>query len=294
MKPLASVLVTGASGMLGIAIQKTWGSDSKIIGISRRGLSSTLACNLCDEASLKKIFELHSFSLVIHTAAQSDVDGCEKDPEAAYENNAIATKNVATFCEKFKIPLIHVSTDYVFEGKSNAPYKESDTTFPIQIYGLTKLAAEYFVKKIKTPYAIVRTSWLFGSGNPKNFVNVMISKVKSNEEVGVLADQISSPTFTEDLAKWFLPLAQDLLKNGGQRIFHACNSGTTTRFQMTLRMRDLLNQKNCKVTEVTSIPQRPAARPAYSAMDNRLFNETFNLNIRSWEESIRDYICASS
>ena len=298
-----NILLTGASGMLGTAVRKVWRSKYAITGLSRSGTNGTLACDLTDEPQLKKIFDSHKFSLVLHTAAHSDVDSCEKDPKMAYDSNAVATRNLARLCDQFKAPFIHISTDYVFDGLAHAPYKEADATLPIQVYGLTKLAAEYFVRQMNGPYRIVRTSWLFGAGNPKNFVNFMAEKIKNEKEISVLGDQVSSPTYAEDLAAWLAVIAADLLKNAGQKLYHACNSGTTTRYKMTAAMKDILGYTDRKVLETDrkNIPQRLAARPAYSAMDNHFLSKELHLDIRGWQDSLTEYLqsqkssaCASS
>ena len=155
------ILVTGSTGMLGRVLMSDWSHAHRVTGLSRRGSAASIACDLSDPEKVRKVFSKARFDLVVHTAALSDVDGCERDPHAAWVSNALASRNLAAVCGRKKIPLIYVSTDYVFSGEKRSPYLESDPTHPVNVYGMTKLEGEIQVKTLAWVSALVRTSWLF-------------------------------------------------------------------------------------------------------------------------------------
>ncbi|OGW83378.1 MAG: dTDP-4-dehydrorhamnose reductase [Omnitrophica bacterium RIFCSPHIGHO2_02_FULL_51_18] len=291
----ASVLVTGASGMLGRKLIRRLAPANQITGVSKSGREGAFACDLAKGADVGKIFS-RNFDLVIHAAAYSDVDGCEKEPQLAHEANALATKNLAALCGQKGVPFIYVSTDYVFDGQKKSPYRETDATGPVNIYGLTKLEGEYFTKQLAPLSAVVRTSWLFGEGNPKSFVNAITQRLKTEKVVRVLADQEDSPTSVEDLseaiekigAHWLLHKAQKPF----QDVFHVCNAGSTTRYGLTLKIREVLGLENVRVEKMDKeeIKNRWALRPLYGVMSTDRYERFFNVKMRSWQESLEDYL----
>ncbi len=241
---------------------------------------------------------------MINAAAYSNVDGCEKDPKLAHESNALAVKYLAAHCGRFGVPLIHVSTDYVFDGRKNSPYVESDGTAPVNIYGLTKLEGEYYAARCQSPSAIVRTSWLFGPGTSVNFVSAILERLKKENAVGVLDDQTDAPTYVADLVDAIQKIGERLLSGPGARksgeIYHVCNSGSATRLEMTLKMKEILNLRDVKVsrTDPGTIQGRLAVRPVYAVMSNRHYQQSFGVKLRSWQDSLAEYLkqpslCAS-
>lgn len=293
------VLVTGGSGMLGRVLVRHLAPRHEVTSVSRSGREGSLVCDLRSAADVAKIFGSHSFGLVIHTAAFSDVDGCERDPKLAHESNALATKYLAAECGKRKIPLVHVSTDYVFDGLKKSPYQEKDPVGPVNIYGLTKLEAEYYVRALTRCSAVVRTSWIFGPDNPATFVNAIAAKLKTEKVVRVIADQEDSPTYAVDLAKALVRIgeyAADLLKKDPaaewHEIFQVCNSGSTTRFGMTEKIRDYLGLRGVDVQKIGrhEIKGRLAVRPPYAVMSTRHYEDFFKEKLRPWEASLKEYI----
>jgi len=289
--------------MLGKALVCLLSEKQEVTAISKSGREGTVACDLANEKALEALFGSTVFGLVIHTAAYSDVDGCEQDPGLAHTSNAVATKILSRFCGLKKIPLIYVSTDYVFDGRKNSPYVESDRTGPVNIYGLTKLEGEHYARIFSAVSVIVRTSWLFGSGNPKNFVNVIAERLRREKNVRVLDDQEDAPTYVKDLAEALERIGAHLIslskKNPDarfQEIFHVCNAGHATRLGMTLKIKEVLGLKNVSVQRMdrSEIQNRVAVRPAYAVMSTRRYEDFFHCRMRPWEESLKEYLNAGA
>ncbi len=297
MKP--RVLVTGASGMLGHLLCQKLALSGEVFGISKSGRGQTVACDLAHQDQILKVFSEFKPTLVINTAAYSDVDGCERDPQWAFEANATGVKHLADLCGRFQTPLVHISTDYVFDGMKGRPYVEMDPVGPVNIYGLSKLHGEFYAAQCQSPAVILRTSWLFGPGNPSNFVNAIRERMKTSEVVSVLDDQIGAPMYTADLVAVIEKIIGSLGRLPSHEkcpIFHVCNSGSTTRYEMTLMMKKILKLDSLKVTKIDpkSIQGRLAVRPPYGAMSNHKLEAFLGVELRPWEKSLEEYLlCAS-
>lgn len=298
------ILVTGASGMLGQALMRRLRALGRTLGTTHSGRTGLISCDLSKPEAVAALFAGHPFGLVVHSAAASDVDGCEREPAAAYADNALSTRNLAHACAPKRIPFIYISTDYVFRGDKREPYVETDPVFPVNVYGMTKLAGEVFARTCAPVSAVVRTSWLFGAENPKNFVNWAIEALRTKERLSVLDDQRDCPTYVEDLAAAILPIATRLLQARGtgsvSELYHVCNAGATTRHAMTLEMRRLLGRNGVEVgiTDRASMPARLAVRPGYVAMSTAHYERTFGTVLRPWQEAMaqfihKDGLCAS-
>lgn len=287
------ILVAGGSGMLGVALQALYGKlGAGYRAFSSRGLAGCAAGDFSRAEAVEDAFRSERFDYVIHAAAFSDVDGCERDPERAYACNALTAKHLAAACARTKTPFVYVSTDYVFDGRKRTPYETDDRTGPVNVYGMTKLAGEAFVDRKRNPMsAIVRTSWLFGPGNDRNFVDVVRGKLKTESRVAVLRDQTDSPTYTADLAEALKAVGETLAKNPESvpRTLHFCNKGETTRYAMTLKMKEILGA-SATVEPADAISDRPAVRPAYGVLSTASFEAAFGVKIRGWEEGLKDYL----
>ncbi len=287
--------------MLGKVLTKRLSAKHKVLAVSKSGRNDTTLCDLTKEKDVEGFFGGNPLDLVIHTAAYSDVDGCERDPKLAHESNALATKYLAANCALSRTPFIYVSTDYVFDGRKKSPYKEEDAVCPVNIYGLTKLEGEYYARTLPPVSAIVRTSWLFGPGNPANFVNAVTERLKKEKVVRVLADQEDSPTYVGDLAAALEKIGEYLValvnKDRDSRfheVFHVCNSGSTTRYGLTAAIKEILGLKEVKVErfDKKDLAGRLALRPAYAVMSTERFERLFHMKLRPWEESLREYLNA--
>ena len=283
MEAVESVWVTGASGMLGKTLLKMLQGHGAM-GISRRDTPGGVRCDLADPFQVKRLFKSARPSLVVNCAAYSDVDGCERDPKAAYDSNILATKFLSEACAKHRIPWIYISTDYVFDGRKNSPYMEEDAAAPVNIYGLTKWAGEHYAKSCDVSSVVVRTSWLFGhGGNPHNFVSAVMGRFKKEKKIRVLDDQTDCPTNMKDLSEALLKIGSYLMNEQGagrawHDVFHVCNAGGTTRYEMTLHMKEWLGLKDLEVerADASEIKNRSAVRPAYAVMSAGHYESFFH------------------
>lgn len=272
------ILITGASGMLGHDLQRTL-KNHELILYNSKNLDITNK-NLVSE----KINEMKP-DILINSAAYTNVDDCETNYEEAHKVNALGPKNLATVCKDLKIPLVHISTDYVFDGKKTEPLKENDNLGPQTAYGKTKLEGEQFIQKILDEYFIIRTAWLYGcEGN--NFVKTMLNLSKSHNEINVVNDQIGSPTFTYDLAKGI----SEIIKTDKYGVYHLTNSGSCSWYEFSKEIFKLANI-NVKVTPVTTEEfPRPAPRPKYSVLSNDKWIKQGFKPLRNYKEALKEYL----
>jgi len=275
------VALTGADGMLGHAVKKVF-SDAELIQFSRAGLDIT---NLDDAVS--KIRDARP-DVLIHAAAFTNVDACETEPEKAYLVNGIGTRNIAIACEDIHCPVIHISSDYVFDGTKTAPYDEWDMPNPVSHYGISKLMAEKFLSSLTNRFYIVRTSWLYGS-NGKNFVDTIIRLLAEQDTLRVVNDQFGSPTFTDDLANTLKALI-----GHGYGIYHATNSGVCTWYEFAVEIAEKRGISK-QILPVTSEEfMRPAKRPANSALNDTMLRLEGITPLRHWEDALDDYLARNS
>ncbi|WP_409198254.1 dTDP-4-dehydrorhamnose reductase [Methanobrevibacter acididurans] len=272
------ILITGASGMLGHDLQRTL-KNHELILCNSKNLDITNK-NLVSET----INEMKP-DILINSAAYTNVDDCETNYEEAYKVNALGPKNLANVCKDLKIPLVHISTDYVFDGKKTEPLKENDNLGPQTAYGKTKLEGEQFIQKILDEYFIIRTAWLYGcDGN--NFVKTMLNLSKSHNEITVVNDQIGSPTFTYDLAKGI----SEIIKTDKYGVYHLTNSGSCSWYEFSKEIFRLTN-KNVKVIPVTTEEfPRPAPRPKYSVLNNDKWIKQGFKPLRDYKEALKEYL----
>jgi len=223
---------------------------------------------------------------VIHAAAFTAVDECELQPAEAFRVNAEGTRNVALACRQARIPMLYVSTDYVFDGEKTEPYVESDSPNPINIYGRSKLEGERYVSDLIDRFWIVRTSWLFGPLG-KNFVKTILNAARRGQSLRVVNDQVGSPTYTVDLAA----ALEQILEKGGPGIYHVTNQGHCSWYEFA---EEILRQAGLEGISLTPIPTsasgRPAPRPRNSCLANtRLQQEGLDL-LPPWQDALRRYL----
>lgn len=272
------VLVTGARGMLGTDILQAFKSN-EIIGLSREELDIT---NLNDVLSTVRSIKP---DVVINCAAYTKVDDCETNVELAYKVNAIGPRNLAVACEENNCALLHISTDYVFDGTAHTPYKEDAMTNPLGVYGKSKLAGEQFIRELCTKFYIVRTSWLYGKNGP-NFVETMLKLAQTHLELRVVHDQIGSPTVTKDLAE----AIYNLIQTPAYGIYHLTNSGTCSWYEFAREIFDIKGI-NVKVNPITTEEfPRPAPRPKYSVMDNFCWRLQGMEPLRDYKVALKEYL----
>ncbi len=276
------ILITGARGQLGRDIEDNFNKieGCRVISFGREEMDVTQLNNV------QELVAANAPDVVIHSAANTNVDGCELEPDNAYRVNTLGSRNMAVASEKVGAKLVYVSTDYVFDGTSQYPYTEFDTTNPISVYGKSKLAGEKYVAGFSSKYFIVRTSWLYGEhGN--NFVKTMLRLAKEKTELNVVDDQVGSPTYTKDLARFIVDLVQtDLFGT-----YHATNTGSCSWFQFAKAIFQMSGLSHIKVKPgTTSELNRPAPRPAYSVLDHYCIRLEELPDLRLWEEALQEYL----
>ncbi len=291
------ILITGSNGMLGKALINVF-EGHHIIGVDiarsfKKDADRTNVfydVDITDNNGVGSVFEKESPDIAIHTAAWTDVDGCEIDPEKASKINAEGARIVAENASRRGVAVIYISTDFVFNGEKNVPYTEEDIASPLSVYGRSKWEGEKFIESVSARYAILRTSWLYGEGG-RNFVDTIISKIRSASPLRVVDDQKGSPTYAKDLAEAIRGL---VLGRGikGREIYNISNTGSCTWYEFSLAIKDLLpGEKNIKIEPITSAElARAAARPRYSVLDNSKFSKASGHVLRHWREALAEYV----
>ncbi|RLZ10503.1 dTDP-4-dehydrorhamnose reductase [Faecalibacter macacae] len=273
------ILVTGANGQLGQSIKEVSNNYNQLdfVFVSRTELDIT------NNDLVVSYFNENKFDAVVNCAAYTAVDLAESDIDNARLVNATATKNLAEATAKADIPFIHLSTDYVFDGTVSTPRLESDQVNPIGVYGQTKLEGEQLALETNPKTIIIRTAWVY-SKYAKNFVKTMLWLFNEKEEIGVINDQIGSPTNAVDLADAIAQiLSKDELTYG---IYNYSNEGECSWFDFASKIKELTNS-SIKINPIptTSYPT-PAKRPAYSLLDKTKIKQTYAIEIPNWEDSL--------
>lgn len=267
-------LVTGAGGMLGSDLAPLLPPD-ETTSLTRAGLDVTDAASVADAVS--------GHDVVVHLAAWTDVDAAEAEPDAAMVVNARGTANVAQACQAHGARMVHISTDYVFDGTAEAPYREDEPTRPVSAYGRSKAEAERAVLEYLPDTGIVlRTAWLYGA-HGKNFVATMRHLAHTREHVDVVDDQTGQPTWTRDVAE---RIVRVIGVNARAGIYHATNAGSTTWFQLARAVFTALGLDPDRVRPTTSDRfVRPAPRPAYSVLSHDGWARAGLPPMRPWREA---------
>ena len=270
-------VITGAKGMLGHDL-------TKILVNNDLHCFNSKQLDITDENNVNMIKNIKP-DIVINSAAFTNVDACESQYDEAYKVNAEGPKNLAKICKNLNIPLVHISTDYVFKGDKNEPLIENDSVGPNTAYGKTKLAGEKYIQETLDKYFIIRTAWLYGH-NGANFVETMLNLSQNNNELNVVNDQIGTPTYTLDLAY----AISNLIKTNKYGIYHITNSGHCSWYEFAKEIFKLSNI-NIKVNPVkTEEFPRPAPRPKYSVLSNQKLIDNGFKPLRNYKEALKEYI----
>lgn len=278
-----NILITGCNGQLGNEIQlleKEYPQHTYFnTDVAELDITNQLAVN--------DFINRHAIDGVINCAAYTAVDKAESDKELCTSLNTVAPSYLAAAIDKRGGWIIHVSTDYVFDGTHHTPYVETDTPSPDSVYGSTKLAGELGVSKFCKKHMIIRTAWLYSAfGN--NFVKTMIRLGKEKTELGVIFDQIGTPTYARDLAVTIMTAVDKGIETG---VYHYSNEGVISWYDFTKAIHRIAGIKDCKVRPLhTSEYPTAANRPAYSVLDKTKIKQTYGLEIPYWEDSLRECI----
>jgi len=246
--------------------------------------------DITDKDGLFRFAAPHRLSVIFNCAAFTDVRACEVRTEEAFQVNAEGVRNLAQVAAWKGARLVHVSTDYVFDGTADAPYPENAPTAPLNAYGQSKLAGERYLRAAHCPWTLVRTSWLFGKGG-RNFVTSVLERLREKGVIQVVSDQYGSPTYAGDLACALLSLAQ-----AAPGIYHVANFGVTSWFGFACRIAELgvqlgLVPEGARVEPIRSKDLNdPVTRPAYSALDTRKAAQVLGWSPRPWEKALREFL----
>lgn len=274
------IVITGANGQLGHdVVNQLADGNFEVFPLVRATVELT------NRQAVLSYMENIQPDVIIHCAAYTNVDGAEGDRKTAYEVNGLATQYLAEAAERLDAKMVYVSTDYVFDGTANTPYEVNHPTAPLGVYGDTKLSGEEFVQHHAKKHFIVRTAWVFGV-NGNNFVKTMMKLGRERGEVGVVHDQVGSPTYTVDLASFII----ELMQSEKYGIYHATNEGVCSWYEFAQEIFRQTGMKvNIKPLTTEEFP-RPAARPKYSVLSKAKITEQGFQPMRNWKESLMAYL----
>lgn len=272
------ILVLGARGMLGTDLLKEWRSDELIP-------AGSAEADLRDFSQVEQLIQKVRPDWIINSAAYTDVDGCEKDPQLAFAINSAGVENVARAAESIAARVFLVSTDYVFDGKGTCPYETTAPIAPLNVYGASKAAGEEALRKHSSAWCIGRTSWLFGVHGP-SFPQKILQAAETRPELSVVNDQVGSPTYTRDLAG----AMRDLVRKDARGIVHMTNEGVCSWFDFA---REILAQSGRGAFPIhpitTDQSARPARRPNYSVLSPASLHG-YGVKLRSWQHALRAFL----
>ncbi len=280
-----NILITGANGQLGLEIAKL----APMFSVYTFFFTDKSTLNIVDFAKVEGYVSKKNIDVIVNCAAYTNVDKAEDEFEISDKVNHLAVKNLGKIAKKHHLKLIHISTDYVFDGNSSIPYKETDATNPKNAYGISKLKGENALLEINPENsAIIRTSWLYSEFG-HNFVKTMVGLSKEKESISVVSDQIGSPTYAKDLAFAILTIIPKI-DNEGIQIYHYANKGMCSWFQFAEEIMKIA-QLNCIILPITSADfKTKAKRPKYSLLNTDKIQHNFNLEIPNWEDALRECI----
>ncbi len=284
---MRKIMLTGPDGQLGRAVRNEYANDeAQIISVAH----SDMAIEDLD-AVLKRVSD-EKPDVIINCAAYTDVDGCERNTHLAGRINAVGPRNLAIAAQKAGAKLIHISTDYVFDGCGNRPYVESDPPCPVSAYGRSKLMGEKYVSELCHKYFIIRTAWLYGDG--KNFVRTMLGLSESHDEVSVVDDQVGCPTSAAELAR----MIHFLERTEQYGLYHGVCTGQTSWADFAEEI-FRLSGRTTRVRHISSeeyerMNPQSARRPAYSVLGDQMLSliapEGGGFKMKTWQEALKEYL----
>lgn len=281
------VAIIGSHGRLGLALANAWESLHEVTRFTRANM------DLESPESIRKGLDLQEFDAVVNCAASTNVDACESNPGAAERVNIEAPGQIAKLCRDSRTKFLHISTDYVFDGRRREPYPESAPTSPINTYGRTKAAGEQAVINVNPEAVVARVSWIFGPEKP-SFIDMILARAHGDDRVSAIDDKWSTPSYTADLADWMLRLIDRDFPGG---LIHLANAGQCTwreYGEFALRCAERLGLP-VKTTEVHPISVKDmegfvAERPVYTVLDTSRFQSTTAVALPTWQEAVERYV----
>lgn len=280
---MITVVVIGATGQLGADCVEAFAGE-RVVGLSHAEIE------IDEEGSLRRVLPALAPDVVVNTAAFHDVPACEREPERAYRLNALAPRRLAHLCRELGARLVHISTDYVFDGERRTPFRESDRPAPLNAYGISKLAGEYEVLAAGGRHQVVRSSGLYGvrpcRGKGGNFLDTILARAAGDPVVRVVDDEVLTPTWTGSLARQLRILALE----GPDGLFHATDHGSCSWFEFTRELFALAGVRT--PLEPIAARDRPSAvrRPRYSVLENAALAACGLDRMRPWQESLAECV----
>ena len=273
------VLITGSNGMLGHDLIEVLKDEHELI------LTTSKTLDITDKDKVIEFIGENKPDVVINSAAYTDVDGCEENQETAYAVNGDGVRNLALACSEIDCPLVHVSTDYIFNGENTRPWVEDDEIGPISIYGKSKLKGEEAILEILDKFFIVRTAWLYGI-NGGNFPKTMLELAKNHSEITVVYDEVGTPTYTPDLAYGI----SQLIESEYYGTYHLTNSGSCSWCEFARYIFEIADRDVNVIPVTASEFARPAPRPSYSVLANKNWIDKGFKPLRDYKDAIKEYI----
>ena len=272
------IYITGSKGQLGRALMRRL-AQHDLFGVDLPEI------DLTDLSATRSSIAAFRPDLIIHAAAMTDVDGAAHNPDLAYRVNALGTRNVAVASEAIGAALLAISTNEVFDGSQRKAYLEFEPTNPINAYAKSKLAAEHFVRDLTTRFYIVRIAWLYGLGG-NNFVKKIITRADTDGLLRVVTDEVSSPTYTEDL----ITAIEQLVTTGAYGIYHFTNEGVCSRFEFARNILELSGRAHIPIEPITLADYpRPSMPPPYAPLRN-FCGAQIGITLRPWQDALADYL----
>lgn len=283
------ILVTGANGQLGSELRHVARSsdDSYIFAdvVMAEGVATTYL-DITDRKAVRTFVAENDINIIINCAAYTNVDRAEEESEKAMLLNATAPENLAQAMNEVEGLLIHISTDYIFDGDGDKPYTEEQPTTPKSVYGTTKLRGEEAIMSVGCRHIIIRTAWLYSTyGN--NFLKTMLRLTSERESISVVNDQIGTPTYAADLATTIVAIIEGGKAERNEGIYHFSNEGVCSWYDFAREIARVAGNRECKILPCLSseYPSK-VTRPAYSVLDKSKIRQTFNITIPYWTDSV--------
>ena len=276
---MIKILVTGGSGQLAQCLEDVVINENEL-NVDFQDLP---ALDITNKQQLESYFSKYELDYCINCAAYTAVDLSEEQSDLAYAVNAEGPKNLAKVCKKYQVKFLHISTDFVFDGKKQTPYIETDMPNPLGVYGASKWQGERYIQEVMEDYFIMRTSWLYSEyGN--NFMKTMLRLSETRDEISVVSDQIGAPTYAGDLAEVLIKIILSSSTNYG--VYHYCNSGAISWYDFAVEIFKQLGKKiEVKPIKTKDYPTA-AKRPKYSVLETTKIENNFDCTIKDWNNSL--------
>ncbi|MEL4897628.1 dTDP-4-dehydrorhamnose reductase [Crocosphaera sp. Alani8] len=287
---MKKILLTGSDGQVGQELKQTLTSIGEVIAVNRQQLDLTSPNNI------KKVIQEIQPNIIVNSAAYTAVDKAENEADLAFAINGIAPTIIAEEANKIGAFLLHISTDYVFDGGKNTPYLETDVTHPLGVYGQTKLAGEEGIEKKGDRYVILRTAWVYGTEGKGNFVKTMLRLGKDKEQLSIVADQVGSPTWSYDIANTITQILSNLNLTETREIYHFTNSGVASWYDLAIAVfqeaKNLGFPLNIQQVNpiITAEYPTPAKRPHYSVLSGKKTANLLGYNAPYWRDSLKQML----